>query len=184
MIQNGGDFAHFDEKSGTAAREIVAGADARKDAVGDGKLRLAGRNEGAHLRHQDDERGLTQIGGLAAHVRAGDEKKLLTPGLEAEIIGNEALSLLPQEFFDHRMAPADDEKFAGGVEFRAGITAIRGELGKRGEHVELRDGSSGAAQSRSLGGNRRADIDEKLALDFEDAFVGGENFALVFLQFG
>ena len=72
VMEDGGDFAHFDEESGAAAGEIVAGADAGEDAVGDRELGLARGNEGAHLGHQDDERGLAEIGGFAAHVGAGD----------------------------------------------------------------------------------------------------------------
>ena len=34
-MEDGGDLAHFDEKGGASAGEIVAGADAGEDAVGD-----------------------------------------------------------------------------------------------------------------------------------------------------
>ena len=105
VIQDGGDFAHFDEKCRAAAREIVGGADAREDAVGDGKLGLACRNERTHLRHQHNQRGLAKIGGFAAHVRAGDEQELLAAGIEVQIVGNEALAALAQEFFDDGMTP-------------------------------------------------------------------------------
>src|SRR5579864_6382724 len=104
VVEDDGDFAHFDEKRGTAASQIVAGADAREDAVGDGKLGLPCGNEAASLRHENDERGLPKIGRFAAHVRAGNEKKLLAAGLEAEIVGNEALTFLAKEFFDDRVA--------------------------------------------------------------------------------
>src|SRR5262249_49052817 len=48
------DFGHFDEKSGTTAGEVVAGADAGKDAVGNRKLCLARGNEAADLCHEND----------------------------------------------------------------------------------------------------------------------------------
>ena len=79
-IQNRGDFAHFHQKGGAAAREIVGGADAREDAIGDGQARLFGGNERADLRQQHDERGLAQVGGFAAHVGAGDEQIWWRPG--------------------------------------------------------------------------------------------------------
>src|SRR5207249_7458552 len=50
VVEDAGDFGHFDEERGTAAREIVASADAREDAIGDGKFGLARGNEGTHLR--------------------------------------------------------------------------------------------------------------------------------------
>ena len=54
VMQDGGDLAHLDEKRRAAAREVIAGADAREDAVGDRKFGLSRWNERAHLRHQDN----------------------------------------------------------------------------------------------------------------------------------
>src|SRR5580704_16199852 len=181
VMEDGGDFAHFDEERGAAAGEVIAGTDASEDAVGDGELGAVRGNEGAHLGHQDDERGLAEIGGLAAHVGAGDEKKLLAAGFEAEIVGNEALAFLAEKFFDDGMAAADDEEFAGVVEFGTDIVAVGGEFCKRGEDVELGYGGGGAAEARGFGGDAGADVDEELALDFEDALVGGEDFSFVIL---
>src|SRR5258707_10859700 len=82
------------------------------------------------------------------------------------------------------MATGDDEEFAGGVEFGAGVAAVGSEFCKRGEDIQLRYGAGGFAQARGFRGDARAQVDKKLPLDFEDALVGGENFALVFLQFG
>src|SRR5271165_7566777 len=82
------------------------------------------------------------------------------------------------------MAAGDDEEFAGGVKFGAGVAAIGGEFGEGSENVKLGDGGGGLAKARGLGGDARAEIKEELAFDFEDAFVGGEDFALVFLEFG
>ena len=184
VMEDGGDLAHFDEEGGAAAGKIIAGADAGEDAVGDGKACLARGNEGTHLGHQDDQGGLAEVGGFAAHVGAGDEEKLLAAGLEAEIVGNEALALLFEQFLDDGMAAGDDEEFAGGIEFGAGVVAVGGQLGEGSEDVELGNGGGGLAEARGLRGDGGAEIDEELALDFEDALVGGEDFALVFLEFG
>jgi len=119
----------------------------------DGQFRLASGNERAHLRHQDDQCGLANIRGLATHVWASDEQELLPPGLEAKIVGNEVLAFLTQQLFDHRMAPADDEEFPGGVEFGARIAAIGGQFCERGENVQLCDGRGGMAQARGFGGH-------------------------------
>ena len=111
-------------------------------------------------------------------------KKLLAAGFEAKIVGNKALALLAQKLFDDRMAAADDEQLAGSVEFRARVAAVRGQLCERSEHVELRDGRGGAPQAPLACAAIPSAPRRKLALDFEDALVGGENFALVFLQLG
>src|SRR5580700_952549 len=180
-MEDGGDFAHFDEERGAAAGEIIAGADAGEDAVGDGKLGAVRGNEGAHLGHEDDERGLAEIRGLATHVWSRDQKELLAAGLEAEIVGNEALAFLAKEFFNDGMAATDDEKFTRVVEFGADVAAVGGEFGKRGEDVELGHGGGSAAEACGFGGDAGANVDEELALDFEDAFVGGEDFSFVIL---
>src|SRR6266850_7203983 len=73
VIQNGGNFAHFYEKRRTATREIVAGADAREDTIRNGQPGLASGNERTHLGHENDERGLAKVGGLAAHVWPGNQ---------------------------------------------------------------------------------------------------------------
>jgi len=43
--------------------------------------------------------------------------------------------------------------------------------------------ASGAAQTRGVCGNPGTDIHEKLALDFHNALIGGENFAFILLEF-
>ena len=108
-IQDGGDFAHLHQKRGAAAREIVGSADAREDAVGERQARLFGGDERAHLRQQHDQRGLAQIGGLAAHVGPGDQQNLMRGAVQVERVGHEALALLFEQLLDHRMAAAEDE---------------------------------------------------------------------------
>ena len=184
MIQNRGDFAHFDKKGGPPAREIVARADARENAVGNGQFRLSRRNKAAHLRHQHDERGLPEIRGLAAHVGPGNEKKLLASRLEAKIVGNEALALLAQQFFDHRMAPADDEKFASRVELGPRIAPIRSQFRKRSENIHLRDGRGSTPQTHRFARHGSTHIDKKLPFDLQDAFVGRQDLPLIFFQLG
>src|SRR5260370_12884488 len=182
MIEDRGDFAHFNEERRAPARKIITRSDAREDAVGNGQLRLPGGNEAAYLRQQHDQRGLPQIRRLAPHVGACNQEKLLPSGLETKIVGDEALALLPQKLFNHRMTPANNEEFSAGIKFRARIAAICGQLRERGEHVKLRDARRSAPQTHSFGRHRRAHIDKKLSLNLQDALVRSENLSLIFLQ--
>jgi len=104
---------------------------------------------------------------------------IITSSIGRDPAAIDALAALAEEFFDDRMAAGNDEEFAGGGKFRPSVAAVGGELRKRSEDVELRDGSRRLAQARGLGSDAGAQIDEKLALDFEDALVGGENFSFV-----
>ena len=180
VVENGRDFAHFHEERGAATREIIACADAREDAVGDGQLRLTRGDERADLGHQHNERRLAKIGRLAAHVRTGDEKKLLTTGLKAKVVGNKALAFLPEKFLNHGMAASNDQKLTGGAEFRPGVSAIGSQLCERRQHIELRHGGSCAPQSRRLGGYRRTHVDKKLPLNLEHALIRGKDLPLIF----
>src|SRR5215469_8474280 len=151
VIQDRGDFAHLHKKSRAATREVIAGADAREDAVGNGKFRMTRGNERAHLRHKNNQSGLPQIGGLAAHVRPGDEKQLLAARLKAEIVGHKALAALPKKLFDDRVASANDKHFAGGIEFGASIAAVGREFPESSEDIKLSNGRSGAPQASGFG---------------------------------
>jgi len=53
VIEDAGDFGHFDEKCGTAAREIVAGADAREDPAVMGSLAWRAGTEGTHAAREE-----------------------------------------------------------------------------------------------------------------------------------
>ena len=64
---------------------------------------------------------------------------MLAARLEAEIVGYEALAALAKKFLDNRMAAADDEQFAGGIEFRASVAAVGRELRESREDIELRE---------------------------------------------
>src|ERR1700686_3796772 len=107
--------------------------------------------------------------------------KMRAAGIEGEIGGNEAFAFLAEEFFDDGVAATDDEEFAGVVEFGADVAAVCGEFREGGEDIELGGGRGGGAEAGGFGGDAGTDVDEKLALDFEDAFVGGEDFSFVIL---
>ena len=56
-------------------------------------------------------------------------------------------------------------------------------MGTNGSPAEaVRRSTTGCRASRSLSGDRAAQIVEQAQLEFEDAFVGTENFLLVLLQ--
>jgi hypothetical protein len=58
---------HLDHE-GRLAAEGWSEAPTRVNAIDEAELGLARGHEAAHLRHHHDERGLAQVGGLAAHV--------------------------------------------------------------------------------------------------------------------
>ena len=145
---------------------------------------MASRNERTHLRHQHNQRRLPKICRFAAHVWASDEQELLATGIEAQIVGNEALAALAQEFFDDWMTPSHNKQLAGGVKLRPRVTTISGQLRERSEHIKLCDSGCRAAKARSLRSDDRANLDEECAFDLQNAFIRSENLALVLFQLG
>ena len=75
-VQDVGGLLHLDHERRVAARDVVRCADAREDAIDQRDLRLARRHERSGLRHDAEQRGLPQVGRLAAHVRAGEDHQL------------------------------------------------------------------------------------------------------------
>ena len=74
-VQDVRGLLHLHHERRLAARDVVRGADAGEDAVDDAQLGLARRHERAGLRQQAQQRHLAQVGGLAAHVRAGQDRR-------------------------------------------------------------------------------------------------------------
>ena len=72
-VEDHGGLGHLHHEGGAAARQVVGGADAGEDAIDDRAAGGLGGHKGTHLGQDGDQRGLAQVGGLAAHVGAGDD---------------------------------------------------------------------------------------------------------------
>ncbi len=70
-------FGHLKIKCRLTRCQIVAGADTREDPIDDAEFGGLGRDERANLRHDRQQRGLAQIRGLAAHIRAGKQNEAM-----------------------------------------------------------------------------------------------------------
>ena len=76
VVQDVRRLAHLHHEGGLPARQIVAGADARENAVDQINARFRGGNERAGVRQQRQQRHLPDVSAFARHVRAGDERDL------------------------------------------------------------------------------------------------------------
>ncbi len=106
VVEDVGGLLHLDHEGGAAAGEVVAGADAREDAVDDADFRRGGRNEAPHLRQDHDEGDLADVGGFAGHVGAGDDEQLVVRAVEERVVGDEP-ARLGQPLDDGMAAVAD-----------------------------------------------------------------------------
>ncbi len=69
-VEDAGRLRHLDHERALPFAQLVAGADAGENAVGDADPRVAGRHERPHLRQDRDQRRLPNVRAFARHVRA------------------------------------------------------------------------------------------------------------------
>ena len=129
-VQDVGGLLHLDHERRLAAGDVVGRADAGEDAIDDRHLRLARRHERSDLRQQRDQRRLAQVGGLAAHVRAGQDRPAagVVP-FRSMSFGTNGIGRRCRSTTGCR-AVGDDELVAI-VDVRLGVVGDRGGLGER-----------------------------------------------------
>src|SRR6202034_752276 len=92
-VEDGGGFGHFDHEGGTATGKVIGSANAGVDAVDEAVGHAVGGHKAAGLGEDDEQRGLAEVSGLAAHVGAGDEEKVrrrgAIAGVEVEVVRDE-----------------------------------------------------------------------------------------------
>ena len=122
------------------------------------------RDEAADLRHQTMQRGLAQIGALAAHVGAGDEHDDRPRRRAGEqIVGNEA-ARASSSGFDDRVAAGDDSRTPARRRSRTNVAVVGGDAPRAGEQVELGDARAWRGMRRRVA-HARAQLREELVLD-------------------
>ena len=104
-MQNVGGLAHLHHKSGLPAREIIARADAREDAVQQIHPRLRRRHKAAGVRQKRDQCYLPYISALARHIGPSDEGDLFFAA-QPRVIRNKPL--IQKRLLQHRMTPLAD----------------------------------------------------------------------------
>ena len=179
VVEDVGRLLHLDEEGRAAAREVVGRADAREDAVDEPDAGGVGGDEAAGLREDGDEGDLAQVGGLAGHVRAGDDEYLARGAVEARVVRDEALGA--GELLDDRVAAAADVDGVALVDLGADVAEGEGSVGEGAEHVEARDGVRDALDLARAGDDVGAELLEEALLELEGLLLGAgdELFALL-----
>ena len=102
------------------------------------------------------QRGLPQIGGLAAHVRAGQDDQLAASCRSSvDVVGHERAAA-----GDGRAVRRPDagrratDQLVAVVHVRLGVVVDGGDFGQRGEHVERGERARGRLNPRRFGGDR------------------------------
>ena len=141
---------------------------------------VVGGDEAAHLRHQDDQRHLTHVGGLAGHVGAGDDADAVLLRTHDGVVGDE--QGVGAHFLHHRMAAALNFNNAGLVHRGTAVVVFHRHGGKGAKRIQL--GDKGRRQLDAGDGRRQpgAQGGEQLVLQRGVAVLGGEDIVLQILQ--
>ena len=108
-----------------------------------------GWDEGAHLGHEDNEGHLAHIGGLARHVRAGNDGAHILAAVHVGIVGDK--EGIFQHLFHHGVAALHNGQRVGGVHLRHTVAVGGGHSSEGVEHVHLGHGGGGLLHPVDLG---------------------------------
>ena len=143
-------LAHLHHERALPPREVVARADAGKDAVHEIHARGRGGEEAAGVREQSEQRDLADVSGFARHVWAGDQGDLRRRsgrrpacryGGKLGVIRHEAL--LGQRLVEDGVARVAEQQLPGVGDFRPRVVEVTRGLGEARERVEIRQCGGG-----------------------------------------
>ena len=158
---------------------LSAGADAGENAIDQSQPRRTRRNERSHLRHQRDQRRLTQVGRLASHVRAGDNQHRVGCPVQVKIVGYEAIGDAAHVLLlDHRMTPVNNLNVSALDELRTAIVAIGCKCRERRQYIDFRQRQRGLPNAPCLGGNRHPQLSKQPPLDLDHLLLRVQHLRL------
>ena len=182
VVEDVRDLDHLDHEGRGAAADVVARADPGENAVDHADASLGGRHEGADLGQENDQRGLADVGGLARHVRAGQERDRLLLEAQLAVVGHEGLA--GGRELDDRVAAVGDADLLALVDLGGHVAVVGGPLGEAGQDVQLGQGLGRVQDAPDLGRHRGAQLQEQLVLQVPAQLLGLEDLGLELLQLG
>ncbi len=182
VAENVGHFLHFHHEGTLAGGNIIAGADAGENPIHRRENGAPSRDERPHLRHDGEHRHLPHVGGLARHVRSGDDQDFLVPMVQLRVVGDEHLPF--QRVLHHGVAAVFDGNIAVLPAHHGGphVAILQRRPGEAGEAVHLGEGAGGFLHVRNFRTNFRFHRLVNPKLQFLGLFAGGEGFRLKFFQ--
>ena len=121
IVKDHGRLEHLHHESRFSAGDIVRRTHAGEYLVAIADRRSRSRHETTHLRHQHDQRCLSQEGRLTRHVRTGKDDHLLGIIVKIDVVRNELLARLHHRL-DDRMTSLPDIDYLAVVHLRTAIS--------------------------------------------------------------
>ena len=179
--ENARRLAHFHHKGALTGRQVVAGADAGKDAVAQADVRLPGGHKAADVRHQGNERRLAHVGAFTGHVGAGDDEHPIVLGVQIDVIGHER-RILHHPLHDG-MPSLHDTDLAGLVDGGLHIAVFPGHLRQRKQRVGGLQGQRVLLDGPDFPGDLLPHLGKKLQFQCCGQLLGVEDLLFDLLQF-
>ena len=175
-LQNIADLRHLHHEGGLSGGQVIAGADAGENAIHHADAGGSGRNKGADLRHQHDQRHLTHVGGFTGHVGAGDDGHPVILFTHVRIVGDE--HAVPPHLLHHGVAAIVNFDDAGLVHHRAAVVVLHRHSGQRTQGVQLRHDGGGMLHPRGLFRHVEPQVGKQLVFQRLYPILGGEDVML------
>ena len=134
------------------------------------------------MRHDDDQRSLPKISGLASHVGPGEQHDQVRFGIQQQIVRNEALCATRNLLFDHGMACFDKFDYARIVENRTCVPALGCDVRQGQQDIGLSKSQRRLPDPFCLTRDSRAQFRKKTPFDLDDLLFGFKHFGLILLQ--
>ena len=163
-----------------AAGEIVICPYAGENAVHQTDLRAFRRDKAADLRHQHNQRDLTNVSGFPGHVRAGNDGQPQVLAVERCVVRDKLF--FQQILIQHRMPPVFDDELQCLIQFRPAIPEEARRFGQCTNDVENRNGGGSLLDRSEFTQSLVAQFLEKLVFELAGALVCAKNFRFDFLQ--
>ena len=179
IVQDIGGFGHFHHEGGAATGYVIRGAHASEDPVHRAKHGAVGGHETAGVGQQGNQGGLAHVGGLTAHVRAGDHQHAAF-GIHQQVVGHKRLV---EQLLHHRVPTFLHIKSWLVGKFRRGEAQGRGSFGEVAQHVEFGQGLGGVLQRGQLFGHGFQDVVVQAFFPGQGTAFGAQCLVLKLFQF-
>ena len=180
-VENPRCFDHFDHERTQAAGQFIARTDAGKDPIDHADLRFRSREKGAGLRHDHQQRDLSNKGAFSRHIRAGNQVDHRVGAAAVGVIWDKGPGFLGP--FEDRMTPLANMEYRLFDHRGARVMIFRGDLRQGTERVEHGERTGGALNFTPFGGDFLPQSDEKIVFERFGLFLRAENLLLVDFEF-
>ena len=180
VFENVRHLVHFHHERRLPRGKIVGRADAGEELIDNADARACRRHEASHLRHEDNQRHLTHVGGFARHVGARDDCRTAAVCAKDRVVRNEERVF--EHLLDDRVPALRDADFIRKIDLGAAVVVVDGGACKAAKHVEAGDCLRGFLHALRLLGDPCAQLRENFVFQRDNPVLRAENRRLQFFE--